>query len=122
MARISGPVVARDVAVKYLGLAGALLVSLGWLAGLGFWIPVYAAVWLTIVTYLLGDLLLYRWVGGVWAAIVEFVLAALTVWLFLLANRHPQPAWVIWDSALLTAIVDYFYHRLLRREGYRARV
>lgn len=112
------PSVVRDVVVKFVIVAAAALIGLTWLGHLTWLRSLNAAVWVTLVNYVIGDLIVLRWAGRGWATFANFLVGALTLWLVTLGMRVHPPLWTIWFTAVLVGLGEHFYHQYLSRVGY----
>lgn len=70
---------------------------------------------MTVVTYLLGDLILLRRIGNSHALLADFVLTYMIVWIFgsVLLNNYLQIAWGSIISATIIFVGEVIVHRLL---------
>ncbi len=115
------PSVIRDVVWKLVIVAVAVLLGLTWLGRLTWLQALNAAVWVTLVTYVIGDLIVLRWAGPSWASFANFLVGALTIWLVTLGMRSHPPLWTIWFTAVLLGAGEHLYHLYLERVGYPVR-
>jgi hypothetical protein len=113
--------VAIDLALKYALSAAALAVVLAWVGNLPLGDVLYAALWVAIATYLLGDLLVYRYAGDGWAPVAEAVVAATTVWVLSQALLARLPPWEALAAGAAVGAAEFAYHPYLARRGYRYR-
>ncbi|MFY4777029.1 YndM family protein [Metabacillus sp. RGM 3146] len=70
---------------------------------------------LTVFSYILGDLIVLPALGNVPAAVVDFVLTYMSVWIFgsVLLNGYIQIAWGSVISAIIITAVEVPLHRYL---------
>lgn len=112
------PTFLLDLLVKYLVVAVVLLLTLTWIGGVAWTGVLSVAVWVTVVNYFIGDLLVYRWAGNVSASLSEILLSAFTLWLTLMIMRISHPSWDIWLSAVALGGAEAAFHNYLSRRGY----
>lgn len=115
------PSIVRDLIVKFVIVIAATLIGLTWLGHLVWLRSLNAAVWVTLVNYIIGDLIVLRWAGRGWASFANFLMGALTLWLVTLGMRAHTPLWTIWLTAVLIGLGEHFYHQYLGSMGYHIR-
>jgi hypothetical protein len=112
--------VAADLAIKYVAVAVAMAVVLTWVGNSPLGLVLYTAIWVMLVAYLFGDLLVYRYAGNAWAVVADFVLATFAIWVFEQMILPRIPLWQAFAAGAAVAAVEFGYHAYLGRRGYRA--
>lgn len=73
------------------------------------------SLFVTIVSYMLGDRIILPRVGNTATAMVDFLLTYMSVWIFgsILLDNYMQIAWGSILSAIVVTVVEVFVHRYL---------
>jgi len=111
--------VAADLVLKYAVVAVTLLLIMTVWGRLPWGGVLYAAVWVTVAAYLLGDLLVYRTLGNAYATMADFVIATAAVWVLSQMVTPRISLWMAVEAGAAVAVVEFFYHRYLGARGYR---
>lgn len=107
---------------------GALLVIFIAILTLGFEVPWYHAAWISIavgfIAYGVGDMFVLRKFGNLTATIADFGLVFFLTWFFLWLldfdlAADSNFAWMALYTAIVTAIVEFFFHKWLLNHKHR---
>lgn len=104
------------LAIKFVMIAAVLLVVLWLLAGQRL-IPVLVlSLVVTILAYVIGDLLILPTFGNVVATVADIVISSLTIWAArVIGISGLRPAlWAITLSALIIGVGEWFFHQYLK--------
>lgn len=97
--------------IKYIMVVAILSVTLGLMTELTFGQILYISTAVTVLTYVLGDLLVLSASNRIVAAIADFIISLAAVYLYNeLINVKLISGWNAILSALILSIGEWFYH------------
>ena len=71
----------KNLAIKFISILAVLFIILGIFYDMSFGNVLWISVVLTLVSYLIGDLLIFRKTNNTMATISDFAIAFLVIWL-----------------------------------------
>ena len=108
----------KNLVIKFIMCTVMLLVVLGLFFGVSFTNILWTSVILTVVSYLLGDILILPKGGNLIATVSDLVLAFLAVWVVGMYLYDPDvnliPASIV--SAIVIAVGEWFFHNYVKKQ------
>jgi uncharacterized membrane protein YvlD (DUF360 family) len=103
--------------IKFAMIAIVLWIVLGITTDLSFGYIMYLSIAVTILAYVIGDLLILSATNNVVATIADIVLALITIYLYnyLLDTQEIS----FWDALIAAAVIgvgEWFFHKYLSRK------
>jgi hypothetical protein len=107
----------KNLAIKFISILAVLFIILGIFYDMSFGNVLWISVVLTLVSYLIGDLLIFRRTNNTMATISDFAIAFLVIWLMgenlTYGDSLIMPALI---AAAGIALFETFFHKYVARQ------
>ena len=107
----------KNLAIKFISILAVLFIILGIFYDMSFGNVLSISVVLTLASYLIGDLLIFRKTNNTMATIADFALAFLVIWLMgenlTYGDSLIMPALI---AAAGIALFETFFHKYVARQ------
>lgn len=108
----------KGLIVKFIMVTAVLYIVLGLFYGVSFGNVLWTSIILTILAYMVGDLLILPFAGNITATVADFGLAFLGVWLIGAYLYDPDISVLAaaFFSAIVIAVGEWFFHNYMKKQ------
>lgn len=107
----------KALLIKFVAVTAAVWIIMGVFFGIDFGEILTISILVTIASYIIGDLFVLPRYGNMTAAVVDFGLAYIGIWLIgsVVINENISLGWASFSTALVIASAEVLFHFYMMR-------